>query len=200
MNHQNRDDYFLLFKNGQAYVSLHTGFERRLKGLVELLRLEKKLEWYFKSSCYCSTEAQKKTLAQYCNQRSLYFLHKGNARLALKYARECVGHSEFEDNHALALVAVVSSIPRLQSQPSNAEDAVILYWYGYMQKKFGNLIDHGARWDRIIETLNRQEFGAGEWSWSSIVRSASHTSLHEANEVWTPAPTVVIELPAGDPS
>jgi hypothetical protein len=125
LNHQNPDEYLLIFKDGKTCICLHAEAEPLLKKLVER-STKKKLSWNFQSSCFCDPLIQRRANAAYYNSRGRFQLFRGAPEQALGYLQEALrleNSSTYWKDYGMALVAVrkTRQDPILESwlSPSN---------------------------------------------------------------------------------
>ncbi|KAL2066742.1 hypothetical protein VTL71DRAFT_2814 [Oculimacula yallundae] len=117
LNHQNPNEYVLLFSDGVAHVALHEEFHDPVRRLLKLWaanrKLSEKFRFYPRSTCAYPKPYQRTLNASYYNARGLFHLSRGNALLALSYFNEAHeqnrGSDEIHLNLGMALVAVRQS-------------------------------------------------------------------------------------------
>ncbi|PMD44602.1 hypothetical protein L207DRAFT_525915 [Hyaloscypha variabilis F] len=128
LNHQNPDDYVLLFNDGRCYASLHEGFREKLKRVDTTWAAGNGIvgKFYFTSSCEWPESTRKQHNAEYYARRGMFHLSKGNTDLALKYLREASDESkrdpEIQKQFAMAIIA-----KRQEGPPDEILDDMIKY-------------------------------------------------------------------------
>ncbi|KAF2797583.1 hypothetical protein K505DRAFT_358281 [Melanomma pulvis-pyrius CBS 109.77] len=128
LNHQNKDDYILVFTDGHVYVSLHKDFEIPMRKLIEStfpstfssgpfswIFKPVKVTWNFTPSCACGKDQQRLENAKFYNQRGQFHLRKGNLEKALICMRAAHDfgstNTRYRDDYYMTLVAVRSRDP-----------------------------------------------------------------------------------------
>jgi hypothetical protein len=108
LNHQNPDEYVLLFDDGQAHVNLHDDFEKWIRRLVDgwARKRGKQLQWNFTYSCQCLEDEQRQLDAAYYHGRGRFYLSRKNSDLALSYLQEAIlqdpDNREIQDSQRVA--------------------------------------------------------------------------------------------------
>lgn len=106
LNHQNPDEYVLIFRDGRTCICLHEGFNELFKKLV--LKAFSRIEWDFQPSCSCDEAKQNQINAKYYRCRGLFQLRRGHQELALEYLRVAVelgGIDDYWDDFGMAFIA-----------------------------------------------------------------------------------------------
>jgi hypothetical protein len=211
LNHQNPEEYVLLFEDGQTYISLHCRFQNKIFGLIKKWAVSRKVKdfdkkWHFISSCYCSEEDQKQRNAVYYSQRGLFYLSRGDPAQAVVYFREAHNQDKsnfgIRDNYAMALIAFRRKIkdPVLERylaqwnnpqcnpeilQIRNDEHTGFRNEYVWMLNTMnGDLGALEARLRNLQREANANMSHGGTPEWSYEVELGKNRFLPQ--EIWTP--------------
>ncbi|KUJ15891.1 uncharacterized protein LY89DRAFT_783143 [Mollisia scopiformis] len=194
LNHQNPDEYVLLFNDGRCHASLHKDFRDDLEEVVSLWATGNGLPNFafdFISSCACPKFSQTLQNASYYSKRGMFHLAKSNVDLALKYLRAAADEDEtskdIHDNLAIAIMAMRRkrgtdeilearinhrSVHARRHRPRRLEhqDEDTLFRDEYMW-----ILDEGYDVDELEEKLvNLQKQKADEWSYDKAVAGVIH--------------------------
>ncbi|KAH7087346.1 hypothetical protein FB567DRAFT_628322 [Paraphoma chrysanthemicola] len=158
LNHQNRDDFVLVFVDGSAYVGLHRGFHDDMKTLIEAtfapnaftflskpFSKPKKVKINFTTSCTCTLEEQNQRNAAYYNQRGRFHLSLSRPVHALSYMTEAyrldLENPIYKEDYFMARVAAEPFTP-------SAEDLIQCDTVIRHEHEFRN---NKARWTEELE-------------------------------------------------
>lgn len=160
LNHQNKDDYILIFTDGTVHLSLHHGFEKSIRELIaSTFSKREKLKWNFIASCHCDEHIQVQINASYYNQRGRLHLRRQNFEQALTYTREAYhldsSSSNYRDNYSMALLAARKQDPIPEASlarfdPNNS----LRNEYVFMRDRMGSV--------ELLEERTRQMRREGE--------------------------------------
>ncbi|KAF2671462.1 hypothetical protein BT63DRAFT_423665 [Microthyrium microscopicum] len=200
LNHQNKEEYVLIFNDGKAYASLHEGFKTIFKSYVERA-ISKKVEWEYYDLCYCTEEEQELANAAYYNRRGLFQLHRGAFEKALCYLQEAVrlqNTARFRDDYGMALIAVreVRKDPKverlLELAASQERPPGVLPWFVNDYLNIVGIDDDS--YARLSALLQRSRILPQSWSWSDSVRIERDVGVYEMNPVHEGLPQGMTEL------
>lgn len=193
LNHQNKDEYLLVFDNGNIHVNLHREFRDSIEGILGLWAHNrgKTLKWYWGDPCECLGEHQSQRDAAYYNRRGLFQLSRNNWELALAYLREAYvqspGNEDFRYHHRLALAAVRRSrddkvleeyldrANRTQQNPINFVNSSDLSADGAFRNQYLAMMIFPQEYQCLIADLRRFQIPQNEWSYSSATDDGETT-------------------------